>query len=211
MKKNIFYKIAAFISLALLPACASLPEKPPQDFYKSNKIEAPHGNAFTFCSQYGCKRLTPLSISNDEWADISNVYGPLAQNAQQEREKISRTIARFEQIIGARTGTDIDIAGTFRKIGKGQLDCVDESTNTTSYLMLLEQNGFLRFHRVGAPDTRFPIVHSGRWPHQTAVIIEKENGKRYVVDSWFYDNGHPAVVLPIKTWKEGWKPDGNFR
>lgn len=208
-KKNSTLRIA--LALAALTACSSLPEKPPQDYFKEKGAKPPAENSFTFCSQYGCKRLTPLEFSPAEWADIAQTYGPPAATAQEEREKIARTIGRFEQIIGARTGTDLDQAGTFRKIGKGQLDCVDESTNTTSYLLLLDGKGLLNFHTVAAPDTRFPIIHAGNWPHQTAVMIEKDTQARYAVDSWFYDNGNPAVVLPLATWKEGWKPDKEFR
>lgn len=211
MKRRKIFMLRIIIPLAALAACANLPEKPPQEYYKGRKIAPPGQDAFTFCSQYGCKRLTPLAISPAEWDDIAQVYGPPAQTAQEERGKIARTIGRFEQIIGARTGTDLDVAGTFRKIGKGQLDCVDESTNTTSYLLLLEDKGLLDFHTVGAPDTRFPVIHAGTWPHQTAVMVEKETGERYAVDSWFYDNGNPAVIIPLKTWKEGWKPDKEFR
>ena len=30
---------------------------------------------------------------------------------------------------------------------------------------------------------------------------------RFVVDSWFVDNGQPAVILPLAEWKEGAGPD----
>jgi hypothetical protein len=30
----------------------------------------------------------------------------------------------------------------------------------------------------------------------------------FVVDSWFFDNGHPAAVMPLIDWMEGKTPDG---
>ena len=33
-----------------------------------------------------------------------------------------------------------------------------------------------------------------------ARVRERETQEAYVVDSWFYDNGHPAVVVPVKDW-----------
>ena len=32
-------------------------------------------------------------------------------------------------------------------------------------------------------------------------------GERYVVDSWFVDNGEPAVVLPLAEWLKGGGPN----
>lgn len=33
-----------------------------------------------------------------------------------------------------------------------------------------------------------------------------DGGERYVVDSWFVDNGQPAVILPLAAWLEGEGP-----
>jgi len=45
--------------------------------------------------------------------------------------------------------------------------------------------------------------------HWSAVIEEKTGGEaqRFVVDSWFVDNGQPAVILPLAEWKQGAGPD----
>lgn len=209
MKKN--NNTALSFLFFILAACSSLPDKPPRDYLNDKNIAAPKNGTFTFCSQYGCKRRTSLSLTQGDWADIDALFSRPTNNAKEEREKIAAAIGRFEQIIGSRTGTDRDKAGTFRNIGGGQLDCVDESTNTTTYLLLMDERGLLQHHTVAAPDTRFPLVHGGSWPHQTAVIIEKKSAERYVVDSWFYDNGAPATVVPLKLWKTGWKPDNMMR
>jgi hypothetical protein len=41
------------------------------------------------------------------------------------------------------------------------------------------------------------------------VIAEKMKGEaaRFAVDSWFVDNGQPAVILPLDEWKKGAGPD----
>ncbi len=203
-----FVFLASFLSLS---ACSTQTLAPPLDYYKEKKITAPAGSDFTHCSQYGCKRLTPLTLSLQDWAGIETAFGPPAMSAAEEREKIKQTIGYFERLIGPRTGTETDIAGTFRRIGQGQLDCVDESTNTTSYLMLVKQRGLLNFHDVGGPDTRFPLIHAGRWPHQTAVMTDRQTQTAYAVDSWFHDNGKPAEIITLESWKEGWKPDDLLR
>lgn len=131
------------------------------------------------------------------------------QSPEAERERIKTAIGLFEQKVGAKTGTSVDIHGTFFKTGKYQLDCVDESTNTTVYLSLLQQKGLIRFHRVEGPSVRLPLIHAGRWPHQTAVITELNTSEFFAVDSWFHDNGAPAEIISLKEWKEGWKPNAD--
>jgi hypothetical protein len=116
----------------------------------------------------------------------------------------------LEQKIGAKTNTANDVAGTFGTVGKYQLDCVDESTNTTIFLALLEKNKLLKFHKVSAPMARTPFtgLAGGRfWPHQTAVIFENASGQAYAVDSWFRDNGFPADIVNLNDWLYGWGPE----
>lgn len=45
------------------------------------------------------------------------------------------------------------------------------------------------------------------WPHSTAVMHEKSTGERFAVDSWFYDNGVAASIVPFKLWKSGYIPE----
>ena len=199
------------IAAVTLGACSTM-DTSPQGYYKKKNIDVPAISSFPFCSEYGCKKVEKISLSEEDWRDILEYYGDIAVDAESEREKISRTIGLFERKIGRFTGTDSDVYGTFHKMGKGQLDCVDESTNTTTYLMLLDKYGLLKFHYISMPDVRIPIIHyMGRWPHQTAVIIEKGTGVAYAVDSWFHDNGYAAEVVPLKKWKEGWKPEKHLR
>ncbi|MCB1555996.1 MAG: hypothetical protein KDJ15_01650, partial [Alphaproteobacteria bacterium] len=144
-----------------------------------------------------------------EWESIAALF-PAQRDAARERSAIARAIGRFEEIVGARNGTSADKSGTFAGTGKtGQHDCIDESTNTTMYLTLLEKEGILRFHGVSGPLSRTPFTTLGQgklWPHQTAVIREIADGKSYAVDSWFHDNGHPAEIVPLATWRAGWAP-----
>jgi hypothetical protein len=42
------------------------------------------------------------------------------------------------------------------------------------------------------------------WPQTIAIIHDKTTGERYAVDSWFYDNGSPATMVPFDVWKDGY-------
>ena len=44
--------------------------------------------------------------------------------------------------------------------------------------------------------------------HQERVFLGRDGeAARFVVDSWFVDNGQPAVILPLAEWKKGAGPD----
>lgn len=86
-----------------------------------------------------------------------------------ERDKISKAIQIFETDIGNITGTKNDKRGTFRlyqddapSTKNFQQDCIDESTNTTIYLGLLEQLGYLELHKPVFAANRQPFKSGGR-------------------------------------------------
>lgn len=164
--------------------------------------------SFRHCQNYGCAMKYDVGLSDGELKPVKKLFTPPPKTPEKERAVIAQAIGRLERIVGAKTGTAQDQAGTFRKTGRGQLDCVDESTNTTVYLLLLKEKGWLKFHDINAPTSRLPIIHAGHWPHQTAVIRETgQYDKLYAVDSWFRDNGADADIVPLEQWKEGWKPE----
>ena len=91
------------------------------------------------------------------------------------------------------------------------MDCIDESINTTLYLVLFQKYGLMRVHMIEDRVTRGWFI--GGWPHTTAVISEipgsmgKGSSKSWAVNSWFMDNGEAPLILPLDKWKSGWQPD----
>jgi hypothetical protein len=204
--------LALIITATLtLPACASL-ETPYQDHLSRKGLSAPASERFDHCHGYGCRIVTPVALPAQDWKDIEALFTPRPKDPIQERKILAQAIGVFEQKVGKIAGTQDDHYGTFYKIGHDQHDCVDESTNTTIYLSLLEQKGLMTHHKVRAPDVRIPLInYLGRWPHQTAVITEIASGESFAVDSWFHDNGFPAEIAPLKDWKAGWAPQRHKR
>jgi hypothetical protein len=198
-------RYAPLLALALLAACSGKPGNY-ESYLEGRKVGLSSAETIRHCHAYGCQKITDVEFTNADWKDIKAVFRPAPKSADMERERIAKVIGLFEQKIGPRAGTQNDERGTFRHTGDDQLDCVDESTNTTTYLSLLQAQGLLKFHTVAGPTMRLPIIHAGRWPHQTAVIEETATKRLYAVDSWFRDNGHPADIINLKEWKEGWKP-----
>lgn len=177
--------------------------------------ETPSLEHFNICWGGGCETVSPVSISAAEWQSVADVFtqnvnilnaSTLAINpAEQERSNIAIAIGVLETIVGQKTGTSEDKAGTFDNSAySGQLDCNDEAINATTYMRLLTQAGFIKLHVI--EDLRTRNFFFTGWPHTTAVIHEVKTGERYAVDSWFYDNGHPATIAPFLLWKSGYKP-----
>jgi hypothetical protein len=178
-------------------------------FVRDDIITDPTPEMMTICHGNGCQNLGYVTLSPQQWRELTGTFHPLAKNPDEERERLRRAIALLERFVGAATGTWQDKGGTFNG-GDGQMDCIDESINTTLYLTLFHKYGLMRHHRVEDRATRGWFL--GGWPHTTAVVQEfdaadkAERGKLWAVDSWFLDNGEPPFILPLETWKSGWEP-----
>ncbi|MBA3695352.1 MAG: hypothetical protein H0W85_00955 [Methylotenera sp.] len=178
--------------------------------------EVPTLDGFDICSGGGCVEIKRVSLTPEEWqkivfifnADLSapNAEQPSTPEAVQERKRIALAVGKLEELVGVKAGTSTDRAGTFDNSSyPGQLDCNDEAINTTTYIRLMYQYGLIKLHEVEDMRTR-NFFFTG-WPHTTAVIQEIATGHRFAVDSWFYDNGVPATILPFEQWKSGYVPE----
>lgn len=167
--------------------------------------QTPYLHQFSFCQGGGCAKMSQLSLNQTDWQPIVKLFQPLPRNAEMERNYIAKAIGLLEEIVGNKTGTSNDRAGTFGNSDfSGQQDCNDEAINTTTYMRLLKQAGYMRFHEIEDMRTR-NFFFTG-WPHTTAVIHEIETKQRFAVDSWFYDNGLPAAIVPFDDWKDNYFP-----
>lgn len=170
--------------------------------------ETPTPQGFSFCWGGTCAAIEQIGLTAEEWSRVRAMFGPLPPDAESERETVRAAIGLLESIVGPKTGTAGDRAGTFgNSAWPGQLDCNDEATNTTSYMRMMRADGLMRFHEILDTKTRGGFLIFGR--HSTAVIAEIGSMKKFAVDSWFYDNGQPATVLPLGIWQAGWKPDNS--
>ncbi|AFL72943.1 hypothetical protein Thivi_0907 [Thiocystis violascens DSM 198] len=90
---------------------------------------------------------------------------------------------------------------------EGRMDCVDNASNTMTYLHILRDIGELAGWTVSSPKVRgFFDITAVHW---TAVIIDTDSGSPWSVDSWYRPNGHLPMVMPLSSWsdkKKGWEP-----
>lgn len=196
-------------ALLFLCACATAESYGYRAYLADKGVTQIEPAQFSHCRGYGCRHIDEdIKLSEEDWLKLKLIFLRPVKDAASERERIARAIRLFEDKVGAITGTEADVKGTYHKLGDFQHDCVDESVNTTIYLSLLEQEGLLLYHRVGVPTARVFPFSGGLGPHQTAVITEKDSGKAYAVDSWFHDNGHAPEIVPLDRWFMGWRPKG---
>lgn len=175
--------------------------------YKSTPfIGEPSPENYSICHNNGCAEFAFISLNVQQWANVKSLFLPIAVSAQQEREHIKSAIALLEFYSGEQSNTYRDQAENSLTAGKeGQLDCIDEATNTTVYLRMLANAGLLNFHQQASRTSRGGFII----PHNTATILETESNQRYAVDSWFGDNSEPPHIVSLKLWKKGWKPEEN--
>jgi len=173
-------------------------------FGRDDIITDPTWQRFSVCYDNGCSSLNHVSLTQQQWEQLRAVLLPLAETAALERERVRAAIAMMEKFVGDATGTWRDKGGTFNFDTYGQMDCIDESINTSLYLTMFYRYGMLRHHRVHDRATRGWFFFG--WPHTTAVMREEAGNALWAVDSWFLDNGEPPFILPLDVWKKGWTP-----
>lgn len=198
-------RVLAAVLLCGLVGCTAHGRSLPQADHALADLKAspPTPAAFTYCSDHNCEIEHRVQLSAVEWAEVTAPLVEPPEDAEAEREALREVVARFERAVGRHAGTAKDKAGTMVFAPRGQLDCVDESVNTTRLLAMLEAEGLLRFHTPGWPIHRAFVGNSRT--HMTAVIRET-GASSWALDSWFRDAGQPADVVELERWLEGWEP-----
>lgn len=158
----------------------------------------------TLCYNYGCGSQEEVTFSPNEMTRIKWLFDA-AMTPEQERQAISTAMGLLLGYAGSRTPIHND-KGENQPDGdsNGRMDCIDHSRTTTALLQMLQRRQLLYFHHTLEPVMRAPLLVN---PHWTARIRDIDTGAIYAVDTWFRDNGQPAVILPIETWQSGAGPE----
>jgi hypothetical protein len=170
-------------------------------------IEAPAFvslDAIPVCYDFGCKSKSVVRLPITEWEEVTGWFNPAAETPEQERGQIKNAIGWMEVLIGRHTPTYKDLAfdlppeDDVSDLFPGQQDCIDEAVNTTTYLRLLELNGYFKHHTVIEQAYRKAILDQ----HWAGQIQETATGTRYIVDSWFQPNGYLPVIQASEDWED---------
>lgn len=155
------------------------------------------------CSGYGCQIADHFSLSENEFAQLATILKAGETSPAEERAAIAEAVGWFERTARRHLKYQADEKKAYqRNIGKrGQMDCVDESLNTTVYLSFMQARGLLKHHRVRGHYAERGLIVDGRYPHKSAVIREK-GGREWSVDSWYDANGERARIMPLAEWRQ---------
>ncbi len=189
----------------LMAACTHQPFKDALHHYSAVEVPPPKAATVHVCSAYGCRKKTKVRFTSAQIDEIREVMRQTAKDdgAAEERRAVAYAIGWIERHVGERIGTKADRPGMdFVASGDPtQQDCLDEATNTTSYLKLLANHGLLQHHTVAAPFAKENYLRGiSGWTHWTAVLRESANGQRWAVDSWIQANGVNPAVIEAEKW-----------
>jgi hypothetical protein len=191
--RRIFAAVAAAF---LVSGCSVIPANRFLERYGEPNPDPQH---LRLCHGYACRFVTPVALSPDEWSVTRALFEPAADSAAAERQQVGLAIAQLTVNAGRHAGIAVrQRRELINRSDPSQLDCVDETVNTASYLMLLSRAGLLRWHRVGAPAHRGTLVTLD--VANTPVLIETDSGRGFAVDTAFADPGLPPYIVPIETW-----------
>ena len=163
------------------------------------------------CFNYGCASESVVVFAEDRLHLLQDSLS-LAANPEQERALLSLAVGSLYRWAGEQTPIHADKGGNYADEGEyGSMDCIDHSLTTERFLRLLEKRQMLHFHRVAGR------IHRVRYlvmEHNAVAVDEVSTGDddagtpdRYVVDSWYVDNGKPALIMPLQNWMDGEGPD----
>ena len=151
------------------------------------------------CHGYGCAFRSKLMLGASDGARFRSIMRAGAASPKAERAALSKAVSYFDRRANQATGFKDRPRTEFGKAERGQMDCVDESTNTRALLLYLAERGLLRFHKVGRNVSR-GFFMDGRYPHFTAIVVDPA-GTRWVVDPWYAPVGGGPDIFPYEQWK----------
>lgn len=170
------------------------------------------------CYNYGCNQQTTVRFSERQLRTLAKkLRSP--PSAAEERKALADAVGQMYSWAGQQSPVYADKGGNaFDDEANGAMDCIDHSTTTTRFLTMLERRGLLKYHVVAdiARRRRFflfdhfsAVVQEFPRPIPASTVdgdAEQANTHQYVIDSWFVNNGEPAVVLPLESWLDGAGP-----
>nr|WP_321464123.1 hypothetical protein [uncultured Cohaesibacter sp.] len=196
-----FKQLTAVPILLALAACNPQTTSSTASWVSAMNNRAPTETTIYVCHAFGCQLKYGYRFTKADLSKLKRILRAGSKNPQAERKAIGNAVAWFEKRVGPIIGSDKDKGGLDMKNAgvPGQMDCIDEASNTTSLISFAQKHGFLKYHKVQSPVARGYFL-DGRYPHATAVILETESNERYAVDSWIYDNGVFPKIKPLKDW-----------
>ncbi len=197
--------LAGAVLASLIPGAATAEIKlwpAIEQLYSSVEMEPPSASHMTVCYGFVCRRRLALVFTGAERTTIANLMNKGKANAAEERKAIQQVFVWFDHRVARDIGTNKRIANADVRSfdANHNFDCWDTTRNAASLLLVMQEWGLLRHHKVSDPRYRGNIL-VGQLPHNTAVIKETAaGGKSWVVDMWTTAFGQVPDVMTLDKW-----------
>jgi len=164
-------------------------------FSESCPHKLPIGRTVHVCHGSGCEWTERFVFNRNDMNYLRLIFSTTT-SPKNERINIAKAVAWAERRVCKTAGTCQDKGGASWMTSKvkGQMECVDETTNTTSYLLVMKH--FLSHCKTITPLHRF----GNTFPHWAARI--KCPDGVFVVDSYFKNNGRKPDIMSESRWSK---------
>ncbi|QFU17387.1 hypothetical protein [Microvirga thermotolerans] len=196
------YLISSLLPFLLAMATAAAAQEPRSWFVEQGYVP-PAGGRIVACHGYGCMRRTVLPLEEALLRQAGAIMRTGRSSPAAERQALGEVVKLYTSYLARRFGSVPDAPRSPPSLSgvSGQMDCVDEAANTTSLLLVLQDQGLLVHHEVERPQSRGVFI-DGRYPHTTAIIAEKRSHAEWAVDPWAKAPGERPDILPLERWRQ---------
>jgi hypothetical protein len=173
-----------------------------EQLYSSVEMEPPTATHMTVCYGFVCRLRLDLVFTDAERTLLTNLMSKGRASAAEERKAIQQVFVWFDHRVAREAGTNKRVANADVRSfdANHNFDCWDTTRNAASLLLILQEWGTMRHHRVSDPRYR-GNVFIGQLPHNTAVIKETTaGGTSWVVDMWTTKFGQVPDVMTLDKW-----------
>ncbi len=219
---TLIFGVSALVAFALLSHDAALAASPSRILNDERTDSAssplpprfavnPDGSVdLRICFNWTCSNVQALTFSANDMAGVKQHLAMCSGSSLHDRLQRLR-IGIWQMELLAQKHQPLlsnDLAINDYEHGvEGRTDCVDNTSNTTTFLSILQAVKALPEWSVSAPEVRnlFDITLT----HWTAVVTDEQSGEKWSVDSWYHPHGHLPLVLPLDDWADeemGWEP-----
>ncbi len=139
--------VALLLLLACAPVRAGSPDPVVLAFLEQYSLPVVDTAAIVVCHGYGCNFRTEVAFTDADRREFARLMAPGRASAEAERKALRAAVAWFERRAGKIAGTANRTPSSAGAAGDPhEADCIDETANTTSLLLVLDLLGLLRHH-----------------------------------------------------------------
>ena len=197
--RQLLFRVLMLLPCGLAASCTTGSES-------GSRAVKPAVKEVQICHGYSCRYKSNLVLGALDERRFASILAVGQKSPEAERSAIAQAVSYYERRTLDATGICDEPQSKFGASGvRGQMDCIDELTNTHTLLVYLAERRLLKHHTVAMNASRGFLI-DGRYPHSTAVIRDG-GGVKWAVDSWYSPmGGKPDILLLSK-----WKPRGFLR